>query len=93
MTETAAWDTYSKQKPKRRPVNAAGETTWFNWTQYPDHGPGTAILNITPGANVLDLGCGKGGNLAHLADRPRPWVGVSARASHGFCPRERWKAA
>ncbi|WP_346768669.1 hypothetical protein [Streptomyces sp. DASNCL29] len=38
MTETA-WDTYAQQKPQRRLVNAAGETTWFNWTQYPDHGP------------------------------------------------------
>ncbi|MFH9118607.1 hypothetical protein [Streptomyces globisporus] len=55
MTDTAAWDTYSKQKPERRPVNAAGETTWFNWSQYPDHGPGTEVLNLTPGANVLDL--------------------------------------
>ncbi|CDR10217.1 class I SAM-dependent methyltransferase [Streptomyces iranensis] len=75
MAETA-WDTYAQQKPQRRPVNAAGETTWFNWTQYPDHGPGAEILGISRGSAVLELGCGKGGNLAHVAALGARAVGV-----------------
>lgn len=90
MTETAAWDTYSKQKPERRPVNAAGETTWFNWTQYPDHGPGAEVLSITPGANVLDLGCGKGGNLAHVATLGARPVGVDMSMAQIKGAEARW---
>ncbi|UPT41756.1 MULTISPECIES: class I SAM-dependent methyltransferase [Streptomyces] len=90
MTETAAWDTYSKQKPERRPVNAAGETTWFNWTQYPDHGPGAEVLSITPGANVLDLGCGKGGNLAHVATLGARSVGVDMSMAQIKGAEARW---
>ena len=65
MTDTAiAWDTYARQRPERKPTNARGETTWFNWTRYPDHGPGAELLDLPPGGRVLDLGCGKGGNAA-----------------------------
>jgi hypothetical protein len=44
---SAAWDTYSQSKPQRRQTNAKGETTWFNWTQYADHGPGAEVLAAT----------------------------------------------
>ncbi|WP_405389556.1 class I SAM-dependent methyltransferase [Streptomyces sp. NBC_01102] len=90
MTQTQAWDTYSKQKPERRPTNAAGQSTWFNWTQYPDHGPGTEILDISPGAAVLDLGCGKGGNLAHLATLGAQAVGVDVSLAQIKAAGARW---
>lgn len=49
MTDTAiAWDIYARQRPERRPVNSRGETTWFNWTQYEDHGPGAELLGLPP---------------------------------------------
>ena len=76
MTGTRAWDTYARTKGARREVNAAGESTWFNWTQFPDHGPGAEVLSLRPGATVLELGCGKGGNLAHLATLGARAVGV-----------------
>ncbi|MFI5480278.1 class I SAM-dependent methyltransferase [Streptomyces rubiginosohelvolus] len=90
MTETAAWDAYAKQKPDRRPVNAAGDATWFNWTQYPDHGPGAEVLRITPGVNVLDLGCGKGGNLAHVARLGAHPVGVDMSLAQIKAAEARW---
>ncbi|MER6618455.1 class I SAM-dependent methyltransferase [Streptomyces xantholiticus] len=92
MTDTA-WDTYSKQKPERRPTNAAGETTWFNWTQYPDHGPGAELLGIGPGASVLDLGCGKGGNLAHAAALGARAVGVDVSLAQLKAAEARWADA
>ncbi|MET9516425.1 methyltransferase domain-containing protein [Streptomyces sp. NPDC002994] len=90
MTDAKAWDTYSKQKPERRPTNAAGETTWFNWTQYPDHGPGVEVLGIGPGASVLELGCGKGGNLAHVATQGARAVGVDVSLAQLKAAEARW---
>lgn len=87
---SAAWDTYSRSKPQRRQTNARGETTWFNWTQHPDHGPGTERLSLPPGGRVLDLGCGSGGNLAHLATLGMRAVGVDLSPAQLRKARERW---
>lgn len=53
-TRSTAWDTYARSRPQRRETNAEGETTWFNWTQYPDHGPGADVPGLAPGDRVLD---------------------------------------
>jgi SAM-dependent methyltransferase len=91
VTDTAfAWDTYARQRPERRPTNARGEATWFNWTQYPDHGPGAELLDLPAGGRVLDLGCGKGGNAAHLARLGMEAVGVDVSAAQLRAAEERW---
>ncbi len=92
MTDTcvAAWDTYSQGQAQRRKINARGESTWFNWTQYPDHGPGAEQLSLPPGGRVLDLGCGSGGNLAHLATLGMRAVGVDLSPAQLAKTRERW---
>jgi SAM-dependent methyltransferase len=90
MVETLAWDAYARQRPERRPVNEAGEVTWFNWTQYADHGPGAEALGVRPGHRVLDLGCGKGGNLAHLATLGARAVGVDVSTAQLQAARARW---
>ncbi|MDX3360576.1 MULTISPECIES: class I SAM-dependent methyltransferase [Streptomyces] len=87
---TLAWDTYARQRPERRAVNAAGAETWFNWTQYPDHGPTADVLGVRPGHRVLDLGCGKGGNLAHLATLGARAVGVDLAPAQLAGARQRW---
>ncbi|MDN3264367.1 class I SAM-dependent methyltransferase [Streptomyces sp. CSDS2] len=73
---SAAWDAYAQSRPQRRRTNAKGETTWFNWTQFPDHGPGADVLALKPGDSALDLGCGSGGNAAHLAALGMKSVGI-----------------
>ncbi|MGW4032858.1 class I SAM-dependent methyltransferase [Streptomyces sp. NPDC004838] len=92
MTDTRsdAWDTYSESKPQRRRTNAKGETTWFNWTQHPDHGPGAEVLSLPAGGRVLDLGCGSGGNVAHLATLGMEAVGVDLSPAQLAKARERW---
>ena len=85
-----AWDVYARSKQPRRLLNAAGERTWFNWTQYPDHGPGAELLNPEPGTSMLDLGCGKGGNAAHLATLGVHVTGVDWSHRQIDAAQERW---
>ncbi|MEV0224616.1 class I SAM-dependent methyltransferase [Streptomyces sp. NPDC050704] len=91
MADTSvAWDTYSAQRPERRAVNSCGDTTWFNWTQYPDHGPGAEVLGLPAHGRVLDLGCGKGGNAAHLAALGMDAVGIDVSQAQLHAAEERW---
>lgn len=85
-----AWDVYARSKKPRRLVNAAGERTWFSWTQYPDHGPGAELMNPAPRSSMLDLGCGKGGNAAHLATLGVHVTGVDWSQPQIDAARERW---
>jgi SAM-dependent methyltransferase len=85
-----AWDVYSQSRPQRRRTNAKGEATWFNWTQYADHGPGAEVLALGPGDTALDLGCGSGGNVAHLATLGIKALGVDISAKQLGKARERW---
>ncbi|MER5742929.1 class I SAM-dependent methyltransferase [Streptomyces sp. NPDC002225] len=64
--ETELWNTYAASafKNDMEPV--------FRWTQYADHGPGPELLGDP--RSVLEIGCGTGRALAHLARQ-----GVAAR--------------
>ncbi|WP_274709498.1 class I SAM-dependent methyltransferase [Streptomyces tubbatahanensis] len=87
----AAWDTYGRTRPARREVNAHGDTTWFNWTQHADHGPGVEVLQLpTGGDRVLDLGCGEGGNAAHLATLGYHVEGIDISRVQLAAARGRW---
>jgi SAM-dependent methyltransferase len=87
---TGHWDQYAQDRTPRRLLNAAGASTWFNWTQYPDHGPGLEVLDLRPGARVLDLDCGKGGNLAHVWAQGYHGVGVDTSALQIAHAKTRW---
>ncbi|MFE9043123.1 class I SAM-dependent methyltransferase [Streptomyces sp. NPDC007818] len=86
-----AWDVWGAARPGRAKTNAAGASTWFNWTQWPDHGPAAeTLLGNVAGARVLDLGCGSGGNLAHLATLGAEAIGVDVSAVQVSKARARW---
>ncbi|MFJ7998797.1 class I SAM-dependent methyltransferase [Streptomyces sp. NPDC096310] len=48
------------------------------------------MLDLSPGDSVLDLGCGSGGNLAHLATLGMKAIGADLSARQLDKARERW---
>jgi SAM-dependent methyltransferase len=66
-TPAQVWDNFAGKAKPRRAVNAAGATTWLNWTQYPDHGPDESVLGPVRNRRIVELGSGSGANLAHLS--------------------------
>ncbi|RSS82299.1 class I SAM-dependent methyltransferase [Streptomyces sp. WAC05292] len=63
----------------------------FSWTQYGgDHGPGLELLHTGPGKRVLELGMGKGDNLALVARTGASAVGVDISAPQIEAARERF---
>lgn len=80
--ETELWDTFagSAFKDDAEPV--------FHWTQYAGHGPGPELLG-DPGS-VLEIGCGTGRALAHLAQRGVKATGVDLSPVMVKKTTERW---
>ncbi|WP_234383410.1 class I SAM-dependent methyltransferase [Streptomyces dysideae] len=71
-------------------MNAKGDTTWLNWTQYADHGPNESLLGPVAGRRVLELGSGSGSNLAHLVTLGATGQGVDIAPARETVARERW---
>ncbi|MFI7100714.1 class I SAM-dependent methyltransferase [Streptomyces sp. NPDC050161] len=87
---TAVWERYAAGRTPRRAVNAAGATTWLNWTQHADHGPNESLLGPVCGRRVLELGSGTGCNLAHLAQLGARCVGIDIAPSQRDKAEARW---
>ncbi|MFJ2894043.1 class I SAM-dependent methyltransferase [Streptomyces sp. NPDC087218] len=85
-----AWERYARGRTPRRETNASGAGTWLNWTQYPDHGPDESILGELQGRTVLELGCGTGCNLAHLATLGADCIGVDIAPTQRKKAVDRW---
>ncbi|MEY2247075.1 class I SAM-dependent methyltransferase [Streptomyces sp. BF23-18] len=66
--ETELWDAFAESAFKDD-----AEPT-FGWTQYAGHGPGPELLGAPE--SVLEIGCGTGRALAHLAQRGVKACGV-----------------
>jgi SAM-dependent methyltransferase len=64
-------DHYDHPAPDRshQPPERLTAPDRFEWTRLPGTGPSLAILGNLSGAAVIELGCGTGRNLAHLAAR------------------------
>lgn len=89
-TSAEAWQRYAETARPRRPVNAAGATTWLNWTQYADHGPDESVFGEVAGQTVLELGSGTGSNLAHLATLGASCVGVDIAPGRAATATRLW---
>jgi SAM-dependent methyltransferase len=89
-TAAESWDQFARKAKPRSLVNASGASTWFNWTQYADHGPDETRLGDVLGKHVLELGSGAGANLAHLATLGARCVGVDIAPSREATARARW---
>lgn len=90
MSLAESWDRYAVGSKSRRTVNARGDATWLNWTQYPDHGPDESVLGPVAGRRVLELGSGSGSNLAHLVTLGATGQGVDIAPARETVARERW---
>ncbi|MGW1520863.1 class I SAM-dependent methyltransferase [Streptomyces sp. NPDC002287] len=83
MSDTS-WEKFGHLPPAEKPWDR------FCWTQYSDHGPSLELLSTGPGKRVLDLGMGKGDNLAHVAGTGASAVGVDISARQVDAARERF---
>ncbi|MEV5709716.1 class I SAM-dependent methyltransferase [Actinoallomurus sp. NPDC052274] len=63
------WQAHALQRMTAAPPGPRPAPNKMEWTQRPDCGPGAEILGDLRNRNVLELGCGAGHNLAHLAVR------------------------
>jgi SAM-dependent methyltransferase len=92
-TPAQVWEEFATKAKPRRAVNDAGAATWFNWTQYPDHGPNESVLGPVRGKRVVELGSGAGANLAHLATLGTArCVGVDIAPTRTATATQRWAA-
>lgn len=86
---TPSWDDYARLTPAGR----IGPPPPFSWTPVPGHGPGLELLDIPPRSAALELGCGKGDRLAHLAALGIRAVGVDLSAVQVAAATARWGPA
>ncbi|KAF4406389.1 class I SAM-dependent methyltransferase [Streptomyces lycii] len=80
--EAELWDTYAQTafEPDAPPG--------LNWTQYKGHGPGAELLGVP--RRVLEIGCGTGRALAHLAQQGVEAHGVDLSPVMVKKTTERW---
>ncbi|MFF9059877.1 class I SAM-dependent methyltransferase [Streptomyces sp. NPDC014882] len=80
--ETELWDAYAESafRDDAEPM--------FGWTQYAGHGPGPELLGAP--RSVLEIGCGTGRALAHLALRGITAHGVDLSPAMVKKSTERW---
>ncbi|WP_329273401.1 class I SAM-dependent methyltransferase [Streptomyces sp. NBC_01451] len=81
--ETELWNAYAESafQDDAEPV--------FRWTQYAGHGPGTELLGNP--RSVLEIGCGTGRALAHLARHGVRAYGVDLSPVMVEKSTERWR--
>ncbi|MBL3808542.1 bifunctional 2-polyprenyl-6-hydroxyphenol methylase/3-demethylubiquinol 3-O-methyltransferase UbiG [Streptomyces sp. BRB081] len=80
--ETELWDAYAKSA-----FDAEADPS-FCWTQYAGHGPGPELLSSPE--SVLEIGCGTGRALAHLAQHGVKGTGVDLSPRMVELAGERW---
>ncbi|MFC5800278.1 class I SAM-dependent methyltransferase [Streptomyces formicae] len=82
--ERTLWDTFAESAWK----DLSDAEPDFHWTQYAGHGPGPELLGAPETA--LEIGCGTGRHLAHLAQRGVKVTGVDLSPVAVKNAAERW---
>ena len=82
--ERELWDTFAESAWKE--VSDAEPV--FCWTQYAEHGPGPELLGNPE--SVLEIGCGTGRALAHLAQKGVKATGIDLSPVMVKNTTERW---
>lgn len=91
---SAAWERHARLR-LADPIPAPEQPTRFYWTQFrgpgADPGPGIELFGDLAGARIVELGCGPGDNLAHLAAHHiARAIGVDLAAGQITRARARW---
>ncbi|MGP3973208.1 SAM-dependent methyltransferase [Streptomyces sp. 8N114] len=72
LAHPSPWHAHAAQRLAEGPARALLPPPRMEWTPHPGHGPGSEILGpCTLGRRVVELGCGPGHNIAHLAAHQR----------------------
>ena len=83
-TVSEYWDRYAGGVTAEADLNGA-----FGWTQWENHGPGSALLGAP--STALELGCGRGAEVAALATRGVKAEGIDISPIQVKQARERWE--
>ncbi|MFD8692574.1 class I SAM-dependent methyltransferase [Streptomyces sp. NPDC059651] len=68
LAQVSPWYTHAAQRLTTAPAHALTPPTQMEWSTHPGLGPGAEILGRDlRGKRILELGCGPGHNVAHLA--------------------------
>jgi SAM-dependent methyltransferase len=87
----AAWERHARQRVTAADIQPAAVTARFTWTQSLGRGPGLELLGDIQGRHVVELGCGPGNNLAHLARLGAHAVGVDISPTQIIRACARWR--
>ncbi|MFE2325254.1 class I SAM-dependent methyltransferase [Streptomyces sp. NPDC059385] len=72
LAQVSPWYAHAAQRLTTAPAHALTPATRMEWSTHPGLGPGAEILGRDlRGKRVLELGCGPGHNVAHLAQHQR----------------------
>lgn len=83
-----AWDAVARSAVAE-PAPSEGWRTSFSWAD-PGVQPGVSVLRPYDGARIVDLGCGTGRHVAHLATLGVRAVGVDSSRAQLDVAHERW---
>ncbi|WP_329387128.1 class I SAM-dependent methyltransferase [Streptomyces sp. NBC_01716] len=68
LTQVSPWYAHAAQRMATDPANALSAPARMEWSTHPGLGPGAELLGPDlRGKHILELGCGPGHNVAHLA--------------------------
>lgn len=87
-SSVTAWDAWARSATTE-PMPAEGWQTWFSWAD-PGVQPGVSVLRPYKGARIIDLGCGTGRHVAHLATLGVKAVGVDSSSAALDVADGRW---